>query len=519
MPTAAGPSWPSMAEYQEAIQAPKLCFAGRELRSGRTVLNKLGLPRPVCGQFASVYELESRGSRWAIKCFLRNTPDLHKRYAKIAEHLATVTLPYFVSFDYLDEGIRVRGHWFPIVRMQWVDGLPLNTYVQRNLPEPSALETLEQDWVRLLNDLLSANVAHADLQHGNVLVNPDGQLRLIDYDGMWVPPLDGETSHEVGHADYQCPLRTGRDFHRGIDQFAGDVILIALRALARRPELWEKYDNGDNLLFRRWDFLEPAKSELFDDLRAMGDNEINERLESLIQACAGRVTTRAAGKPMTSMPAMNTPSGNVVKAADIHTLGVRSPARPVTLPRRARRRTKAPGPPAMGTGIPPAAPKGTPAPVTTPVAAPVTAPVAAAAVGAVPSESGVMQGVARGSTFLALLSVMAVAAVMEFPVLMGRGGNDVTRVPGVIFCLGTMLGMASLFTLFGRRPGHTIIHNAFCGLAVVTILGSILGEFLAVAVSHWNGDDWLQCTLMLSMLASGALGLLLERAWARRCVS
>ncbi len=76
-----------MTEYQEAIQAPKVCFDDKQLKSGSPVMNKLGLPRPICGQFASVYELESGRSRWAIKCFLRNIPDLHSRYAKISDHL------------------------------------------------------------------------------------------------------------------------------------------------------------------------------------------------------------------------------------------------------------------------------------------------------------------------------------------------------------------------------------------------------------------------------------------------
>ncbi len=49
------PSWPTMTEYQEAIQSPKLCFEQKDLRKGKPVTNPLGLPRPVSGQFASVY--------------------------------------------------------------------------------------------------------------------------------------------------------------------------------------------------------------------------------------------------------------------------------------------------------------------------------------------------------------------------------------------------------------------------------------------------------------------------------
>jgi hypothetical protein len=69
--------WPSMTDYQEALQSPKQAFSSLQLRSGAVVENKLGLPRPICGTFASVYELGSGSRRWAVKCFLRNTPDLH----------------------------------------------------------------------------------------------------------------------------------------------------------------------------------------------------------------------------------------------------------------------------------------------------------------------------------------------------------------------------------------------------------------------------------------------------------
>ncbi|MHC4711551.1 MAG: hypothetical protein ACYTA3_14390 [Planctomycetota bacterium] len=87
-----------MTDYQEAVQIPSAAFSGPELKQGVPVMNKLGLPRPICGQFASVYELEHGGSRWAVKCFLRNIPDLHSRYAKISNHLgsgsAATTIPW-----------------------------------------------------------------------------------------------------------------------------------------------------------------------------------------------------------------------------------------------------------------------------------------------------------------------------------------------------------------------------------------------------------------------------------------
>jgi len=257
-----------------------VAFPSSDLRFGTPVENNLGLPRPLCGTFASVYELVNGSSRWAVKCFLRNIPNLHQRYERIAEHLRYFgRLQYFVRFEYQQQGILVQGKSFPLVKMEWVEGCQLNTFIEQNLSRPRKLAKLKKRWARLLPDLRAANMAHGDLQHGNVLVLPNGHLRLIDYDGMWVPTLEGEVANETGHPDFQDPRRTQKDFNADIDEFSDAVIQVAIGALKREPTLWEKYNNGDNLLFRRDDFLNPESSSLITDLQALGDQEINEKLE------------------------------------------------------------------------------------------------------------------------------------------------------------------------------------------------------------------------------------------------
>ena len=298
--------WPSMVDYQEAVQSPPSAFTSYELRCGTPVANKLGMPRPISGTFASVYELVSGGRRWAVKCFLRNIPDLHQRYAKISDHLKKCRwLRYFATFEYQDKGILVQGKSFPLVKMEWLDGYPLNTFIEQNLTRRRALAKLKKTWVKLLADLRSAHIAHGDLQHGNVLVRPNGDLRLIDYDGMWVPALAGEGSNETGHPDYQDPGRTQKDFHAEVDEFSDAVIQIAICAVIRDKSLWDKYNNGDNLLFRRRDFLDPRSSPLIADLRALGDPEIREKLEFVLNACArhGKVPGKKPGDPRAPAPA------------------------------------------------------------------------------------------------------------------------------------------------------------------------------------------------------------------------
>ena len=37
-------NWPTMSDYQEAIQNPAICFSDPELKLGKPTLNALGLP-------------------------------------------------------------------------------------------------------------------------------------------------------------------------------------------------------------------------------------------------------------------------------------------------------------------------------------------------------------------------------------------------------------------------------------------------------------------------------------------
>lgn len=300
MATGVATYWPTMYDYQEAVQSPSYCFKDPDLRDGEAAQNSLGLPRPVCGMFASVYEIERKGRRWAAKCFLRNIPDLHNRYKQISLHLGKCKLPYFVDFVHQEEGIRVQGQWFPLAKMEWVKGRQLNEYIENNLNNSKKLDALEKQWAELLRDIEDAKIGHADLQHGNVLVSDKDELKLIDYDGMWVPALKGKGSHEMGHPDYQSPQRTDKDFDLGIDAFAGNVIQMSIRALSKKPELWKKYNNGDNLLFRRSDYLDPKGSKLIAEIYKLGDDELRTRLEELIHGCGFKVKNGGKSKTKSS---------------------------------------------------------------------------------------------------------------------------------------------------------------------------------------------------------------------------
>ncbi len=287
-------AWPLSQDYNEAIQDCAACFGDPELKQGEAVCNALGLPVPCSGNFADVYAVTSGPKKWAVKCFTREIPGLQERYAQISKYLKQVNLPFMVEFTFLEKGIRVRNEWYPVLKMQWVEGFQLNTFVKDNLDKPQTLQNLCQIWVKLAARLTEANLAHGDLQHGNVLLVPGlkaGMLsvRLVDYDGMCVPALEQLKSMEVGHPCYQHPQRLkdgGYGLH--IDRFSHLVIYTALRALAISGKaLWEPFDSGDNLLFKQRDFEAPDQAAIFQELQKVKDPQVPKLAAALLNAARG----------------------------------------------------------------------------------------------------------------------------------------------------------------------------------------------------------------------------------------
>ena len=97
-------------------------------------------------------------------------------------------------------------------------------------------------WLDAVKELADASIAHGDLQHGNVMVTPGNEIKLVDYDCMCVPALVGRRNLEVGVEPYQHPQRNAKTLlSLDLDHFSAMVIYVALRALSVEPQLWIKY--------------------------------------------------------------------------------------------------------------------------------------------------------------------------------------------------------------------------------------------------------------------------------------
>lgn len=279
--------WPTPQDYNEAVQQPRLCFDDEDLKRSAVELNNLGLPKPITGAFASVYKLTRNSAQvgqtktWAVRCFLEYRPDIKERYEAIAAAITETERPLFAGFQFLDKGIKVKGQWYPVLKMEWVEGESLDIYVEQHVRNRLRIINLHKQFRELVLKLRRAGIAHGDLQHGNIIVTASG-LKLIDYDGMFVPALTGRNSPELGHRNYQHPLRSNELFSADLDNVSCWVIDSALKLLVLDPELWFENNGGDDsLLFRYSDLSDPDSSPLFKVLAASQTRDIQSSGELL----------------------------------------------------------------------------------------------------------------------------------------------------------------------------------------------------------------------------------------------
>ena len=346
--------YPSRSEYAVSIRNPEFAFRKVDLATKRQIDLDSAL---IAGQvvqrtqpngmkdvwsasggyaIAFKYETDNAARTWAVRCFFRANYNVERHYTNALDRLKRCACPhYFVDFSYLNEGIRVFGDCYPILKMEWIEGPNLKQYLKQNLQNREVLLQLAQTWRKLCLDLLHAGIAHGDLQHGNILFQNGRHqsLKLIDYDSLYFR-VDSSTIADgiKGLPGYQPPARKALQ-HRclEIDFFPQLVIYLSILALAEEPTLWETYnlDNTDSLLFSNQDFLKYETAPVFQSLATLPEpiSLLSERLKqfcrvddlkaitSLEEVLTGqRPGVSASAPPVTpsnsnSDPQLRSPSG------------------------------------------------------------------------------------------------------------------------------------------------------------------------------------------------------------------
>ena len=252
-------NYPLISEYIEAIKNAEDNF--NVLSALRPVYDEAGEIVMSSGNFAVVFKMkdESSGKLYAVKCFLREQEGRDIAYQQITDELEYASSNYLCSIKYYQKELFVDSTVssdteFPVLVMDWVEGVTLDKYVHQHISDKYALQLITYQFCKMAAWLMSQPFAHGDLKPDNILVTENGALVLVDYDGMFVPAMQGQKARELGSPDYRHPLRTEDCFNEHIDDFPLALIGMSLKAIALDASLLQNNDRSDSLLFSESDF-------------------------------------------------------------------------------------------------------------------------------------------------------------------------------------------------------------------------------------------------------------------------
>ena len=280
---------PYAKDYQSALQNPARVFAYPDLRSALFAVDSWGLPFAITGSRAIVFKVMIDEKDYALRCYVHSAGiACRERYIALSKVIMRRRLAgIFPAYRWRDDAMRLNGETWPVLQMEWIEGLNLDQHVGylALASDSYALGRIAERWRDLIARLQQAGVAHGDLQHGNILLDQHGRLRLVDLDSVWVPEVADQPPPEIGHDNYRQPGRTvDEGWGQWADSFSALVIYLSLVALAADPELWPRFYNGDNLLFERRDFRAPFDTGIWKALSRIADPEI-DRLGMILRDC------------------------------------------------------------------------------------------------------------------------------------------------------------------------------------------------------------------------------------------
>ena len=252
-------NYPLISEYIESIKNSEDNF--NVLSTLRPVYDEAGEIVMSSGNFAVVFKMkdESSGKLYAVKCFLKEQEGRDIAYQQITDELEYVSSNYLCSIKYFQKELFVDSTVssdteFPVLLMDWAEGVTLDKYVHQHISDKYALQLITYQFGNMAAWLMTQPFAHGDLKPDNILVSEDGALVLVDYDGMFVPAMQGQKARELGSPDYRHPLRTEECFNEHIDDFPLALIGMSLKAIALDTSLLQNNARSDSLLLSESDF-------------------------------------------------------------------------------------------------------------------------------------------------------------------------------------------------------------------------------------------------------------------------
>ena len=284
--------WPGRPDIVPCAIFPGKFFEDPELKTATFARMPLGTPQVWSGSQATVLQATlADGRKTAVRFVHHKDEQASTRYDALDKHLSDYPVRSMVHTRWVNRGLRVDDALYPILKMDWIEGLSLDAYLKGIVGSATAadeLRTIADVWRGNCQALMQSGMSHGDVHAGNAMVTSfDGGvgLRLVDYDNVWVPGLRVPCKEE-GNAAFQHPQRASLQDGPYLDAFPNTLTYLSLRGLAGDPGLWpnDRAEPDDTLLFLREDLDagQAPSSKIWNALRNSRDPEVRSLAEIAI---------------------------------------------------------------------------------------------------------------------------------------------------------------------------------------------------------------------------------------------
>jgi serine/threonine-protein kinase len=273
-------------------------------------------------------------------------PTFVARFRAEAQHAASLSHPNIAAvFDYGEEIAQDgTGETLAYLVMELVEGEPLSALVAREggLGTETTLSLLRQTAFGL-GEAHRAGMVHRDVKPGNILVRPDGSVKITDFGIAWSARSVAltRTGQVIGTPQYLSPEQAeGRPATPASDVYA--LGLIGYECLTGRPAF--EGDNAVTIALKQVrQEPEPLPGELPVEVRALIGRALAKDASTRFPdgaAFVAAIDDVLAGRPLPEAPPTRAvAAGGVVpppRSTGPETLHTGSVARPPTARRRGR---------------------------------------------------------------------------------------------------------------------------------------------------------------------------------------
>lgn len=207
---------------------------------------------------------------------------------------------YVIPYKYVDSVLKLTDGTeiieIPGVVMEWIEGKTLMRFVKDNYNKKDAILKIADKFYKMAQYHMKYGMAHGDLSDENIIVNPKGEIFLIDYDSFYYWKWDKNIPQStVGVEWYQHPERmNGKSpyLNTSMDYFSQQVIYLSLLAIAEDPSMF-KEDTEKGLLFKGGDFANLKSfqnSPTYQKISTIRNSEIQNRLQELERSMSGSLS-------------------------------------------------------------------------------------------------------------------------------------------------------------------------------------------------------------------------------------